>query len=80
MFNNAGVVGDPDQSILTFTNENFKSVFETNVYGGFLGAKHAARVMIPAKSGVILFTASIASVISIESTHAYAMSKHAKLV
>ncbi|XP_021728762.1 secoisolariciresinol dehydrogenase-like, partial [Chenopodium quinoa] len=77
MFNNAGIWGDFDTSILTSTDENFKSVFETNVYGCFLGAKHAARVMIPAKTGVILFTANIASMICIESPHAYTMSKHA---
>ncbi|XP_021728730.1 secoisolariciresinol dehydrogenase-like [Chenopodium quinoa] len=77
MFNNAGIYGDTTPSILATTNENFKSVFETNVYGGFLGAKHAARVMIPAKSGVILFTASIASMMALDAPHAYTMSKHA---
>uniref|UniRef100_A0A803L318 Secoisolariciresinol dehydrogenase n=1 Tax=Chenopodium quinoa TaxID=63459 RepID=A0A803L318_CHEQI len=77
MFNNAGIYGDTTPSILDTTNENFKSVFETNVYGGFLGAKHAARVMIPAKSGVILFTASIASMMALDAPHAYTMSKHA---
>ncbi|XP_020225476.1 secoisolariciresinol dehydrogenase [Cajanus cajan] len=33
--------------------------------------------MIPAKSGVILFTSSIASILGGETTHAYATSKHA---
>lgn len=77
MFNNAGILGDPNMSILESTNENFKRVFETNVYGGFLGAKHAARVMIPRKSGVILFTSSLASTLGGETSHAYTMSKHA---
>ncbi|KAL2900099.1 Secoisolariciresinol dehydrogenase [Bienertia sinuspersici] len=53
MFNNAGIFGDTAMSVLETTSENFKKVFETNVYGGFLGAKHAARVMIPRKSGVV---------------------------
>ena len=69
--------GDLDKTILGTTNENFKKVFDVNVYGAFLGAKHAARVMIPRKSGVILFTASLASVVCGETSHAYTMSKHA---
>ncbi|XP_051132157.1 secoisolariciresinol dehydrogenase-like [Andrographis paniculata] len=77
MFNNAGITGNHDFSIADADNDNFKRVFEVNVYGAFLGAKHAARVMIPARKGVILFTASIASVASGESPHSYTTSKHA---
>ncbi|KAJ8449223.1 hypothetical protein Cgig2_021687 [Carnegiea gigantea] len=69
--------GDLDKTILGTTNKNFKKVFDVNVYGAFLGAKHAARVMIPRKSGVILFTASLASVVCGETSHAYTMSKNA---
>lgn len=77
MFNNAGIPGNLDFAITDADNDNFKRVFEVNVYGAFLGAKHAARVMIPARKGVILFTSSIASVVSGESPHSYTMSKHA---
>ncbi|RVX11976.1 Secoisolariciresinol dehydrogenase [Vitis vinifera] len=77
MFNNAGISGNLDPTILGTENENFRRVFDVNVYGAFLGAKHAARVMIPEKKGVILFTSSVASVTSGESPHAYTMSKHA---
>ncbi|KAI4300593.1 hypothetical protein L6164_033952 [Bauhinia variegata] len=77
MYNNAGIVGAVDPTTLGSDDENFKRVFEVNVYGAFLGAKHAARVMIPTKKGVILFTASVASVIAGESPHAYTVSKHA---
>lgn len=77
MYNNAGITGEMDPTILETEGENFKRVFEVNVYGGFLGAKHAARIMIPNRSGVILFTSSVASVNSGESPYAYAMSKHA---
>lgn len=77
MYNNAGIPGSREPTILGSDNENFKHVFEVNVYGAFLGAKHAARVMIPAKKGVILFTSSVASVSCGESPHAYTMSKHA---
>ncbi|KAK8712042.1 hypothetical protein V6N13_147294 [Hibiscus sabdariffa] len=76
MFNNAGV-GRLETSILDSSNENFKRVMDINVYGGFLGAKHAARVMIPAKKGCILFTASVLSVMGGFSEHAYVASKHA---
>ncbi|XP_021619777.1 secoisolariciresinol dehydrogenase isoform X2 [Manihot esculenta] len=58
------------------SEENFKRVFDVNTFGAFLGAKHAARVMIPAKKGCILFTSSLASVCCIAS-HAYTASKHA---
>ncbi|KAL9256481.1 Short chain aldehyde dehydrogenase 1-like protein [Drosera capensis] len=77
MFNNAGITGNLDPTILGTDNDNFKRVFDVNVYGGFLGAKQAARVMIPAKSGVILFMSSIASLVCGESPHAYTVSKHA---
>ncbi|KAI9122357.1 hypothetical protein K1719_007046 [Acacia pycnantha] len=77
MYNNAGILGDLDFTIQGATNETFKRVFEVNVYGAFLGAKHAARVMVPAKAGVILFTASLATVAAGEAPHAYAASKHA---
>ncbi|XP_024985372.1 secoisolariciresinol dehydrogenase-like [Cynara cardunculus var. scolymus] len=77
MFNNAGIPGNLDFTILDTDYENFKRVFEVNVFGPLLGAKHAARVMIPAKSGVILFTSSSASVVSGESPHSYTVSKHA---
>ncbi|PIM98918.1 Reductase [Handroanthus impetiginosus] len=77
MFNNAGIPGNLDFTIVDADNENFKRVFEVNVYGAFLGAKYAARVMIPARKGVILFTSSVASVVSGESPYSYAASKHA---
>jgi len=45
--------------------------------GAFLGAKHAARVMVPQRKGVILFTASACTAIGGLSTHSYAASKYA---
>ncbi|KAJ0714707.1 putative secoisolariciresinol dehydrogenase [Helianthus annuus] len=77
IFNNAGIPGNIEFTILNADNENFKRVLDVNVYGSFLGAKHATRVMIPAKCGVILFTSSSASVVSGEAPHAYTVSKHA---
>ncbi|GAB4833324.1 hypothetical protein Ancab_031569 [Ancistrocladus abbreviatus] len=77
MFNNAGILGRIDVSILGTDDEEFKRVFNVNAYGAFLGAKHAARVMIPAKSGVILFTSSITALTCGMAGYAYTMLKHA---
>ncbi|KAJ4835919.1 hypothetical protein Tsubulata_026515 [Turnera subulata] len=77
MYNNAGTIGRGSLGILDSDNEDFKRVFDVNVYGGFLGAKHAARVMIPAKKGCIIFTASVASVVFGDVSHAYGASKNA---
>ncbi|TYJ50603.1 hypothetical protein E1A91_A01G219600v1 [Gossypium mustelinum] len=77
MFNNAGTLGDNEARVTHASTEDFKRVFDINVLGGFLGAKYAARVMVPAKKGCILFTSSLASKISFGSPHAYKASKHA---
>ncbi|XWS66613.1 hypothetical protein CRYUN_Cryun05aG0215100 [Craigia yunnanensis] len=77
MFNNAGIAGEFELRAIVSDIVNFKKVLDVNVFGGFLGAKHAARVMIPAKKGCILFTDSIASVVCIGVPHAYTTSKHA---
>ena len=78
MFSNAGITGETGSRILLSDNTNFKRVLEVNTCGAFLAAKHAARVMIPAKTGCILFTASVVSVVVEGSTpYAYAASKYA---
>ncbi|KAF2308309.1 hypothetical protein GH714_039964 [Hevea brasiliensis] len=51
-------------------------VLEVNLLGGALGAKHAARVMIPEKKGFILFTASVASEMC-SASYPYKASKNA---
>lgn len=78
MFNNAGIWGGDDSSIAASDAENFRRVMDVNVLGAYLGAKHAARVMIPAGTGgCILFTASVYSVTSNNLSYAYTASKHA---
>ncbi|KDP36157.1 hypothetical protein JCGZ_08801 [Jatropha curcas] len=77
MFNNAGISGNPDPRILSTDNQDFKKVVDVNAFGAFVGAKHAARVMIPNKKGCILFTSSLAAVTCSGSPHAYTASKHA---
>ncbi|XVF76135.1 hypothetical protein PTKIN_Ptkin13bG0241700 [Pterospermum kingtungense] len=77
MFNNAGIAGEFELRAVASDAEDFKKVLDINVYGGFLGAKHAARAIIPAKSGCILFTSSVSSLLCIGVPHAYTTSKHA---
>ncbi|XP_075507858.1 secoisolariciresinol dehydrogenase-like [Primulina tabacum] len=76
MFANAGIAGARNrQGIIGTDYEDLKRVFETNVFGAFLCAKHAARVMIPAKKGSIVFTSSVASVTYGDVPHPYVASK-----
>ncbi|XP_077234437.1 short chain aldehyde dehydrogenase 1-like [Tasmannia lanceolata] len=77
MFNNAGITGEVKQSLLDIDNRDFQNVLSVNLFGSFLGAKHAARVMIPQRKGCILFTCSTAAVGSVGTLHAYKASKHA---
>ncbi|KAG4393548.1 hypothetical protein GLYMA_03G113200v4 [Glycine max] len=77
MFNNAGVSDEIKTSILDNNKSDFERVISVNLVGPFLGTKHAARVMIPAKKGCIINTASVAGCIGGGATHAYTSSKHA---
>ncbi|XP_060173160.1 (+)-borneol dehydrogenase 1-like [Lycium barbarum] len=80
MFSNAGTADKPNSStILEVDYDIIKNVFDVNVAGSFFCAKHAARVMIPAKRGSIIFTASAATVVYGLVPHAYAASKSAVL-
>ncbi|XP_015898837.3 short chain aldehyde dehydrogenase 1-like [Ziziphus jujuba] len=77
LFSNAGVTGNLEPSILGIDHEDLKRLFDVNVFGAFLCAKYAAKVMIPARRGSILFTASSAAVSHGDVSHGYASSKHA---
>ncbi|CAI0438127.1 unnamed protein product, partial [Linum tenue] len=78
MFSNAGIMGQlAGMQISTADGQDLMRVFEVNVRGAFHCAKHAARVMIPEKSGVILFTASSVTTTFGNAPHAYTASKHA---
>lgn len=77
MFSNAAVTGKNNSRILAAEYEDVKRVFDVNVFGAFMCAKHAARVMIPAAKGSIVFTSSVASVTHGSVAHAYVASKHA---
>ncbi|KAA8516779.1 hypothetical protein F0562_017111 [Nyssa sinensis] len=79
MFNNAGIGGDNNSRIIDNEKADFERVLSINVTGVFLGMKHAARVMVPARSGCIISTSSISSSVGGAASHAYCCSKHAVL-
>nr|XP_043611429.1 secoisolariciresinol dehydrogenase-like [Erigeron canadensis] len=77
MFCNAGIVDPNKARIVDIEKTDFERVLNVNVTGVFLGMKHAARVMVPARSGSIISMASLASNIGGAASHAYTCSKHA---
>ncbi|KAG7947478.1 hypothetical protein I3843_14G096900 [Carya illinoinensis] len=76
MINNAGVAGVAKPNILDNTKAEFEEVIGVNLVGAFLGTKHAARVMVPARHGSIITTTSVCSIIGGVASHAYTSSKH----
>uniref|UniRef100_A0A0A0LEP1 Uncharacterized protein n=1 Tax=Cucumis sativus TaxID=3659 RepID=A0A0A0LEP1_CUCSA len=77
MMNNAGIADPSKPRIIDNDKHDFDRVLSINVTGVFLGIKHAAQAMIPAKTGSILSTASVASYTGGSASHAYTCSKHA---
>ncbi len=75
MFNNAGVVGAVGPVAET-SIEAWNGTIAVLLSAVFLGMKHAARVMIPQGSGVILSTSSTAGVTGGLGPHAYSAAKH----
>ncbi|KAM4097196.1 hypothetical protein ACJW30_08G163200 [Castanea mollissima] len=63
-------------NILDNTKAEFEQLVSVNLVGAFLGTKHAARVMIPAKKGSIINTANVCSTIGGVASHGYTSSKH----
>ncbi|KAF4396932.1 hypothetical protein F8388_004900, partial [Cannabis sativa] len=76
MLNNAGVIDEEKPQIIDNEKADFERVMSVNVTGVFLCIKHAAQVMIPAKRGSIITTASASSYIAGVNSHAYTCSKH----
>lgn len=79
MVNNAGISGSPCNDIRNTELSEFEKVLDLNVKGVFLGMKHAARIMIPAKKGTIISLSSVASTVGGLGPHPYTASKHAVL-
>ncbi|PPD96030.1 hypothetical protein GOBAR_DD06921 [Gossypium barbadense] len=77
MYNNAGIMDRPTSGgILDAKKSDLEKMFQVNTIGAFLGAKHAARVMIPQRKGCILFTASACTSIAGLASHTYAATKY----
>jgi len=74
MFANAGIVGAMGP-IDQIPAEEYDATMAVNLRGAFLSMKHAARVMKPRKSGVILSTSSIAALQGGLGPHVYATAK-----
>ncbi len=76
MVNNAGIVGAVGPIAKT-TVESWDTTIAILLRGVFLGIKHAARVMQPRGSGVILSLSSTAGILGGLGPHAYTAAKHA---
>lgn len=74
MFGNAGIFGAYGP-IAKSRMQDVDLTLAVNLRGVFLSMKHAARVMIPQRSGVILATTSPAAVIGGVGNHAYSAAK-----
>jgi NAD(P)-dependent dehydrogenase (short-subunit alcohol dehydrogenase family) len=74
MFNNAGIIGAVGPLVDT-TAEAWHRTLDVLLTSAFYGIKHAARAMMPARSGVILSTSSVAGVIAGLGPHAYTVAK-----
>ncbi|CAN8237858.1 unnamed protein product [Cochlearia groenlandica] len=77
MYNNAGIPCKTSPSIVDLDLDVFDKVMNTNVRGVIAGTKHAARVMIPQKSGSIICAGSVTGVMGGLSQHTYSVSKSA---
>lgn len=77
MFNNAGVSCQTPPSIVDLDLSIYDRVMNINVRGVVSGIKHAARVMIPNRSGSIVCTASVTGLMGGMSQHTYSVSKFA---
>jgi len=76
MVNNAGILGAIGP-IADQDAEDWRRTLDVLVNGVFHGIKHAARVMVPNRSGAIVSMASIAGLQGGIGPHAYTTSKHA---
>jgi NAD(P)-dependent dehydrogenase (short-subunit alcohol dehydrogenase family) len=74
MFNNAGIIGATGPVARSVTAD-VDLTFAVILRGTFLGMKHAARVMEPNHSGVILSTSSPAGLVGGMGAHAYSAAK-----
>lgn len=75
LVNNAGIASM--NHVLLTPLKTVESIFRTNVFGSFLFAREAAKVMIRQKSGRIVNFATVATPLDLEGEAVYAASKAA---
>src|SRR3954466_9535593 len=75
LVNNAGV--HLKKSALETSDAEFAAVLQTHVFGAFALSRECGRRMVARKSGSILFTASMASLLGIPMVVAYSAAKSA---
>ena len=75
LVNNAGV--HLKKPALETTDAEFAAVIQTHVFGAFALTREAGRRMVERKSGCVLFTASMASLMGIPQLVAYSAAKSA---
>ncbi|CAN4113994.1 unnamed protein product [Withania somnifera] len=76
MYNNAGIYDTTIKSIVDTETVDLESKIAVNLIGSFLGAKYAAKAMVPRKKGCILFTASCCTEVAGLASHTYVASKY----
>ncbi|HKA04016.1 MAG TPA: glucose 1-dehydrogenase [Acidimicrobiales bacterium] len=76
MFNNAGIIGAVGP-IGTLRLDDYERTMAVTLRSVVLGMKHAAAVMVPQRSGVILSTSSVAAVAGGLGAHTYSAAKAA---
>ena len=74
MFNNAGIIGAVGP-VGTLRLDDYERTMAVTLRSVVLGMKHAARVMVPQRSGVILSTSSVAAVAGGLGAHTYSAAK-----
>ena len=75
LLNNAGIAS-MNAALLT-PGSTLEKVFRTNCFGAFTFAREAAKLMLPSKSGRIVFFTTVARPLRLEGEIAYASSKAA---
>lgn len=80
LFNNAGIMPDPDGSVLDTDEATFDLVMNVNVKGVFFGCKYGIPALLRAGGGSIINTASFVAIMgAATSQSAYTASKGAVL-
>ena len=76
-FNNAGIEGDVHRPSHEQSHENFRRVFDINVWGVLCNMKHQIPAMLERGGGSIVNNASVAGLVGFGGMSVYSASKHA---